>query len=149
MANQCHRVYFFDNTDLLRPIAEINPNDFLDVQEKEYNSVKPGWLRTNVLLKWARIKSGCSADPLENRLHLMLSTVLWPLKKYPHSKRERSSNNEPFSLRACLKTHNTALQLHHLTDFSPAISGAKRASFALICCSITVLSGLEEAASNG
>ena len=26
MASQCHRVYFFDNTDLLVPIAEINPN---------------------------------------------------------------------------------------------------------------------------
>ena len=56
MANQCHRVYFFDNTDLLQPIAEINPNGFLDVTEKEYNSVKPGRFRTNVLLKWDKDK---------------------------------------------------------------------------------------------
>jgi len=56
MAKQCHRVYFFDNTDLLVPIAEVNPNGFLDVKEKEYNSVKPIWFRENVLLKWDRSK---------------------------------------------------------------------------------------------
>tara|TARA_Y100000588_G_scaffold70132_1_gene71924 strand:+ start:450 stop:1073 length:624 start_codon:yes stop_codon:yes gene_type:complete len=56
MAKQCHRVYFFDNTDLLVPIAEVNPNGFLDVIEKEYNSVKPIWFRENVLLKWDRSK---------------------------------------------------------------------------------------------
>lgn len=56
MALQCHRVYFFDNTDLLVPIAEINPNGFLDVKEKEYNLVKPNWFRSNLLLKWNKKK---------------------------------------------------------------------------------------------
>jgi len=56
MAMQCHRVYFFDNTELLVPIAEVKPNGYLDVKAKEYNSVKPGWFRTNVLLKWQKEK---------------------------------------------------------------------------------------------
>ncbi|WP_340677299.1 zeta toxin family protein [Paraglaciecola sp.] len=56
MALQCRRAYFFDNTDLLMPIAEINPNGFLDIKEKEYNLVKPNWFRTNLLLKWDKKK---------------------------------------------------------------------------------------------
>lgn len=56
MAIQCHRVYFFDNTDLLVPFAEVNPNGFLDIKEKEYNQVKPAWFRHYVLLKWPKDK---------------------------------------------------------------------------------------------
>lgn len=56
MAAQCHRAYFFDNTDLLVPIAEVTPNGFLDVKEKQYNDTKPRWFRTHVLLKWNTAK---------------------------------------------------------------------------------------------
>ncbi|GAA0342923.1 zeta toxin family protein [Bowmanella denitrificans] len=56
MARQCHRVYFFDNTDMLVPIAEVNPNSFLDVKEEAYNRVKPKWFRESVLLKWDKQK---------------------------------------------------------------------------------------------
>lgn len=56
MTRHCHRAYFFDNTDLLVPFAEVNPNGFLDIKEKEYNQVKPGWFRTHILLKWDKHK---------------------------------------------------------------------------------------------
>ncbi|MDR7123178.1 hypothetical protein [Rheinheimera soli] len=56
MSMQCHRVYFFDNTDLLMPFAEVNSNGFLDIKDKEYNQVKPAWFREHVLLKWNKDK---------------------------------------------------------------------------------------------
>lgn len=56
MAKQCYRVYFFDNTNLLIPFAEITPNGFLDIKEKEYYQVKPDWFRRHVLLLWDREK---------------------------------------------------------------------------------------------
>jgi predicted ABC-type ATPase len=56
MSMQCYRVYFFDNTDLLVPFAEVNSNGFLDVKDKEYNQVKPAWFREHVLLKWNKDK---------------------------------------------------------------------------------------------
>lgn len=56
MAKHCHRAYFFDNTDLLVPIAEITPKGMLDVKEKEYNEVKPVWFRDNLLIKWDKNK---------------------------------------------------------------------------------------------
>ncbi len=56
MAKQCYRVYFFDNTNLLIPFAEITPNGFLDIKEKEYYQVKPDWFRQHVLLLWDREK---------------------------------------------------------------------------------------------
>lgn len=52
MALQCHRVYFFDNTDTLTPFAEVNPNGYLDIYEKDYYIIKPDWFRVNVLKKW-------------------------------------------------------------------------------------------------
>ena len=56
MSMQCHRVYFFDNTDLLVPFAEVNSNGFLDIKDKEYHQVKPVWFREHVLLKWNKDK---------------------------------------------------------------------------------------------
>jgi predicted ABC-type ATPase len=56
MSMQCHRVYFFDNTDLLLPFVEVNSNGFLDIKDKEYNQVKPAWFREHVLLKWNKDK---------------------------------------------------------------------------------------------
>jgi predicted ABC-type ATPase len=52
MASVCHRVYFFDNTDLLVPFAEVTPKGDLDIYEKEYYRVQPEWFRQNVLKKW-------------------------------------------------------------------------------------------------
>lgn len=56
MASQCHRVYFFDNTDILIPFAEVNPNGWLDIKNHEYNLAKPMWFRENLLLKWDKSK---------------------------------------------------------------------------------------------
>lgn len=56
MASLCRRVYFFDNTDLLVPFAEINLNGFLDIKEELYYQVEPYWFREHVLIKWGKTK---------------------------------------------------------------------------------------------
>lgn len=56
MAQLCYRTYFFDNTDVLTPFAEANPNGYLDVSQADYDRVKPLWFRNSVLLRWDRNK---------------------------------------------------------------------------------------------
>lgn len=56
MASLCRRVYFFDNTDLLVPFAEVNSNGYLDIKEKLYYQVEPYWFREHVLKKWEKSK---------------------------------------------------------------------------------------------
>lgn len=57
MARASRRSYFFDNsTRKLTFIAEITPDGFLDIVEKNFDQVQPLWFAESVIKHWARDK---------------------------------------------------------------------------------------------
>lgn len=57
MSRLCRRVYFFDNSgEDYRHIAEMTPDGFLDIFDKELEQSNSGWFIENVVKKWDREK---------------------------------------------------------------------------------------------
>lgn len=57
MSRKCHRVYFFDNSGSEHfHFAEVTPDGYLDIFEKQFNKAKPDWFIENLLLKWKKTK---------------------------------------------------------------------------------------------
>jgi len=57
MARKCRRVYFFDNSSQRHlHFAEITPDGYLDIFEKQFNQVEPTWFVEHLLKKWPREK---------------------------------------------------------------------------------------------
>jgi predicted ABC-type ATPase len=58
MARKCHRAYFFDNSGIEHlHFAEITPDGYLDIFEKEFNKAHPTWFIENLLKKWEKKKA--------------------------------------------------------------------------------------------
>lgn len=57
MAKKCKRSYFFDNSSNEQVhFAEVTPDGYLDIFEKEFLRVNPEWFINNLLLKWDKKK---------------------------------------------------------------------------------------------
>ncbi len=57
MASKCHRTFFFDNSGIEHVhIAEITPDGYLDIFEKQFEKTSPAWFVENVLIKWEKSK---------------------------------------------------------------------------------------------
>lgn len=57
MSKRCKRVYFFDNSGQEHiHFAEITPDGFLDIYEKEFKQVDASWFVEAILDKWSRSK---------------------------------------------------------------------------------------------
>ena len=57
MSQKCKRVYFFDNSGQEHlHFAEITPDGYLDIFEKQFTKANPVWFIDNLLMKWPREK---------------------------------------------------------------------------------------------
>ena len=57
MSQKCKRVYFFDNSGQEHlHFAEITPDGYLDIFEKQFVKANPVWFIDNLLKKWPRDK---------------------------------------------------------------------------------------------
>ena len=57
MVKRCHRVYFFDNSGSEQlHFAEVTPDGYLDIFEKQFNRARPSWFIENLLLHWGKNK---------------------------------------------------------------------------------------------
>jgi predicted ABC-type ATPase len=57
MSQKCKRVYFFDNSGQEHlHFAEITPDGYLDIFEKQFAKANPVWFIDNLLMKWPREK---------------------------------------------------------------------------------------------
>ncbi|WP_158413424.1 AAA family ATPase [Haliea salexigens] len=55
MARKCKRAYFFDNSGKEKlHFAEITPDGYLDIFEKQFDKAQPTWFVEHLLTKWSK-----------------------------------------------------------------------------------------------